>query len=129
MKIGVDYWQTISRDPDLFGAMMQAILDAGGEVHIITAVGDKRAATVQYEIEDLFMPKMPYTEIHVVVFDHPREAPELKLEACKRLGIQMFFDDRRDICEKLNKHGILACNLLRNDNRDYDPEKYKYDTR
>jgi hypothetical protein len=51
----------------------------------------------------------------VVVFRHPKESPQLKLAKCVELGIQVFYDDREDVCRLLNQHGILALRVPRKD--------------
>jgi hypothetical protein len=36
----------------------------------------------------------------------------MKLEACLKLGIFMYVDDRKDVCELLSKNGILALQYI-----------------
>lgn len=67
-------------------------------------------------------PGFPPDLVHEVVFDSPKESPELKLAKCQELGIEMFFDDRDDVCRLLNKHGIVAMRVTRKDNSTYDLE-------
>jgi hypothetical protein len=50
----------------------------------------------------------------------PRESPHLKLAKCQELGIEVFYDDRDDVCRMLNKHGILAMRVPRTDGSTYD---------
>lgn len=119
--IGIDYYQTITQDPSLFVDFTSGLISEGWKVHIITAVGPTRFDTVRAEIEAL---NVPNSTIEVVLFEHPREAPELKLAKCKELGVQMFIDDREDICRLLRKNGIVAMNIIRKDNSRYDFEKY-----
>lgn len=116
MRIGIDYWQTITRDPDFFRELIDSLVKDDWEVHIISAVGHKRAPITRDEIEATIN---TFTDIHIVIFDHPDQSPELKLAKCQELGIQLMIDDRRDICELLNLNGILACQLMRKNNIDY----------
>ena len=58
--------------------------------------------------------------IHTVVFEHPSESPALKVAKAKELGLDMFFDDRDDVCRELNKAGIMAMRVTRKDNSTYD---------
>jgi hypothetical protein len=53
--------------------------------------------------------------VHEVVFRHPRESPVLKLAKCQELGIEVFYDDREDVCRLLNRNGILAFRVPRRD--------------
>jgi hypothetical protein len=54
-------------------------------------------------------------QVHEVVFGHPRESPVLKLAKCQELGIELFYDDREDVCALLNRHHILAVRVPRRD--------------
>ena len=83
----------------------------------MSAVGKDRAGTVEASVR-----KLGFTDIkvHEVVFGGPSESPELKLKKCQELGIEMFFDDRDDVCRLLNKNGIVAMRVTRKDNSTYD---------
>jgi hypothetical protein len=111
MKVGLDYWQVISHYPDHFKALGQALACAGHLVHVISAVGKSRAGTVKAEVERLGFD----VPVHEVVFDNPEQSPELKLAKCRELGIEIFYDDRDDVCRLLAKHGILAMRVTRKD--------------
>jgi hypothetical protein len=112
MKIGLDYWQVCSHYPGYFRELARAHLAMNGEVHIISAVGKGRSGTVASEVAELGIPS---SGVHEVVFRHPGESPRLKLAKCVELGIQVFYDDREDVCRLLNQHGILALHVLRED--------------
>lgn len=120
MVVGFDYWNTISQNVNLFSSLASSIISEGGKVYIISAVGSVRIQTTQAAIEQLGIPN---DGIILCEFKHPSEAPQLKLAVCQSYGIQMFFDDRRDICELLNKNGILACNVLKG--HDFVPANIK----
>lgn len=109
MIIGIDYWNVISHHP-YFTDLAFALLAAGHEVHVISAVGPRSAGTV---VPDLDMMGFPRTSAREVRFDHPLEAPALKLAACRELGITVFYDDRQDICDLLAASGILALRVPR----------------
>jgi hypothetical protein len=112
MKIGLDYWQVISHYPEYFRELARAHVALNGEVHVISAIGTNRSGTVAQEVAELGIPN---SGVHEVVFRHPGESPELKLAKCQELGIQVFYDDREDVCRLLNKHGILALHVIRKD--------------
>lgn len=117
--IGLDYWQVISHYGEYFKEFAQQMLKAGHEIHILTAVGHTRKATVMKEID---ASGVPFTAKHMVIFDDPKQSPELKLEKCQELGITVFYDDRDDVCRLLNKNGIVAMRVTRKDNSTYDLE-------
>lgn len=114
MKVGYDYWNVISAYP----RQIAYLIDGGylyirgwHEVHIISAIGKARVGTIKEEVEKVLSPYTPpskYYTVHEVVFEHPRESPQLKLEKCQELGIEIFYDDRKDVVDLLNANGILA---------------------
>lgn len=60
------------------------------------------------------------SHIYELLFDDPKESPELKLKKCQELGIEVFYDDRDDVTRLLSKDGILAMQVTRKDNSTYD---------
>jgi hypothetical protein len=113
MKYGLDYWNVCSRHPDAFRELAAALLAAGNEVHVISAIGAGRAGTVAGEIARL---AISVTAVHEVIFTHPRESPELKTARCLELGISVFCDDRDDVCRAMTATGkILALRVTRPD--------------
>lgn len=119
MIIGFDYWQVISHYPKQFRHLAKLFRLNGDQVVIISAVGQNRAGTVATGVKNKgFDPKLH--PVHEVVFDDPKQSPELKLAKCQELGVEMFFDDRDDVCRLLNNHGILALRVTRKDNSTYD---------
>ncbi len=123
MRVGFDYWQVLSHYPEKFKFMADAFIAAGAEVHVISAVGKNHTPdSVAEAVHRLGFMWDAETFIHAVVFDHPRQSPELKLAKCQELGIDMFFDDRDDVCRLLNKNGILGLRVTRKDNSTYDLE-------
>jgi acid phosphatase class B len=128
MKIGFDYWQVISHYPNQIAHLMFGSQALGGdEIHVISAIGKGRAGTIRQEVERAFensdyMVDEDTYEVHEVVFNNPKQSPELKLAKCKELGIELFFDDRDDVCRLLTANGILAMRVTRKDNSKYDLE-------
>lgn len=124
MKIGIDYWQVLSHYPEYFVSLIvQAMSRGSNEVHIVSAIGKGRIGTIQAEVDAVMEAQgwpahKPY--VHEVVFNDPKESPQLKLEKCQELGLTVFYDDRDDVCRLLTKHGILAMRVGRKDNSTYD---------
>lgn len=94
------------------------------EVHVISAIGKGRIGQIKSDTYKSLhkggwgTPSwcVKPENIHEVVFESPKESPELKLAKCKELGIQIFFDDREDVCNLLNANGILAFIVPRKNN-------------
>lgn len=113
MRIGLDYWQVCSHWP-YFGELAAALRQAGHEVHVISAVGRKSQGTVRPGLDEL---GITCDGVHEVLFAHPRESPALKLAACRELGIEVFYDDRQDVCDLLNENGVMAIRVPRRQSR------------
>ena len=109
MIVGFDYWHVLSHYPRQVGHLMAIHQAAGDEVHVISAIGRGRIGTVEAEVR--VVSDVP--TVHEVVFSHARESPELKLAKCFELGIEIFYDDREDVCRLLAANGILALRVPR----------------
>jgi len=110
MRIGLDYWNVISDHPWYFRRLAAMELDAGNEVHVISAIGANRKGTVEADVQHL---GVPFTKVHEVVFRHPRESPVLKTALAVQLGLEVFYDDREDVCATMTSAGILALRVTR----------------
>lgn len=119
MIIGFDYWQCISHYPDQFDEMHRAFSNYADDVHIISAIGKNRIGTIANDVRNTpgwrDFPDAWYDKyVHEVVFTNgSKSSPAIKLAKCKELGIEMFFDDRKDVCDLLNANGILAFQVPR----------------
>ncbi|MET4003902.1 acid phosphatase class B [Arthrobacter sp. UYCu511] len=118
MIVGFDYWQVISHYPTYFRELAMMHLENGDEVVVISAVGHRRVGTIATALTVLGFPNS--VRVHEVVFDSPAQSPELKLAKCKELGVQVFYDDRDDVCRLLNRNDILAMRVTRKDGSTYD---------
>jgi hypothetical protein len=114
--VGFDYWQVLSHYPDQIRHLIETHDLVGDRVHIVSAVGRNRAGTVEAEVRAI----TPIPEVHEVVFGHPSQSPALKLAKCRELGIELFYDDREDVCRLLSSHGILAMRVPRRDAAESD---------
>lgn len=118
MKIGFDYWQCVSHYPRHFREMLGAFESYIDDVHIISAIGKARIGTIIDDVKKTegwggFNERYYQERVHEVVFKKSSESPQLKLAKCKELGIEIFFDDRQDVCDLLNANGILAFKVPR----------------
>lgn len=117
MKVGLDYWQVVSHYPEYFAELSKHLLLTGNEVHIVSAIGKTRIGTIEKQVKKT---GVPYTAVHEVVFDDPKDSPKLKLGKCMELGISVFYDDRDDVCRLLTSKGLLTMRVTRKDNSTYD---------
>jgi acid phosphatase class B len=109
MIVGFDYWQVLSHYPREIGHLMELHHLAADTVHVISAIGQGRLGTVEDDVRKV----TTVPQVHEVVFSHPRESPVLKLAKCQELGVEVFYDDREDVCRLLSSHGILALRVPR----------------
>ena len=111
MIVGFDYWRVLSHYPEQMAHLIRLHDLAGDRVHVVSAIGVGRIGTVEAEVREI----SPLPEVHEVVFSHPSQSPRLKLAKCRELGIEVFYDDREDVCRLLSSHGILALRVPRRD--------------
>jgi acid phosphatase class B len=121
MIVGFDYWQVLSHYPSEFNQLIDALRRDHHALHVVSALGKTRAGTVKKELEGLGF-DTEFIQVHEVIFDSPIQSPELKVKKCLELGIDMFYDDRADVCRALRTAGILAVQVIRKDNSTYDLE-------
>src|SRR5689334_2577600 len=120
MKIGFDYWQVLSHFPDELKYMIKCFGSENTEMYVISAVGKNHTPeSVVYAVQRMGY-QFPAENIHAVVFDNPSQSPELKVAKAKELGLNIFLDDRDDVCRAMNKAGIMALRVTRKDNSTYD---------
>ena len=84
--------------------LIDALVKAGHKVYVISAAGKDREHTTPEMIGALGLPEG--VEVYMCIWSHQLEAPELKYQKCKELGIDMFFDDRKDTCDYLSARGV-----------------------
>jgi hypothetical protein len=112
MKIGFDFWNVITQSPEYIREMANCFINRGHEVFIVSAVGDRSLKKYNCSIEgykDVISAfDIPNSGIHIVYFEKDEDIPLLKLNKCKELGIQMFFDDRASTVKILHENGIIS---------------------
>lgn len=108
MIIGIDYYRTITTNPKIFRKLTATLLNQGCTIYIITAVRADKVALVKDSVK---RSKVPHTMLEVVVFKEFEDIPQLKLEACKRLGVRLMFDDLEQVCILLAENNILTAQV------------------
>lgn len=103
--VGLDYHDTITKHEKVFKKLATALLAAGYEVHIISALKTPTNPQIKKEVLKC---KVPHTSIELVYFKDYEEIAELKLQACKKLGVRIMFDDMPSVCKLLAKNGIAT---------------------
>lgn len=107
MKIALDFYNTITKYPELF---WQFVHDSGAahDFLVLSAVRQHNTHKLQLEVEQYHL-NVP---LEIVVFETYDEVPQLKASACLRLGVSLLIDDREDTCRLASQCGILALQTM-----------------
>ncbi len=108
MKIGLDFYGTLEKWPNELGELAKTIIDSGGEVHIITACMAKQKMATEDKIR---ASGIPHTSVEWCIFSDQNQVPEMKLRACRKLGVTLHIDDLDFIINHLNANGVLALKI------------------
>lgn len=109
MKIGIDFYDTITVSPKIYKKLAETIIAGGGEIHIITAVKSENEERVRADVKQS---NLPHTELHVVAFTDYEDVPLLKAKVAGKLGLDMLIDDRKDTCELMYFSHIVGLQSL-----------------
>lgn len=104
MRVALDIDDTITRHPEFFAFLSKALIDSGNEVYIISY------RQGQQEVEaDLAVYGISFTEVVLpTTEDLGREGfYEWKAATCRRLGIEVFFEDMPEVVNELDSN-VLA---------------------
>jgi hypothetical protein len=105
MKIGIDFYGTITKDPKVYKLLAETVLAAEGSVYIITAIAEHNRKQV---LKDIRKSHVPYSEIHVVPYTEWHQVPGLKKQVAFKLELDMIIDDRLDVLRACESIGILG---------------------
>lgn len=106
MTYGFDYWKTLSHHKKVLVPLIEALVLAGHKVYVISAAGKNREETTPQAIKELGLPKEVETVMVIWEGKQQEDAPALKFQKCQELGVEIFFDDRRDTCDFFNERGL-----------------------
>jgi tripartite-type tricarboxylate transporter receptor subunit TctC len=106
--IGMDWFNTITQQPEVFAAFSKILRADGHTILVITAGrGDPQeyASRVERSLKEI---GFEFDKIIAVPFEQASEIPELKLQDCLENKVDIYFDDRGDVIECLRAAGIKA---------------------
>lgn len=106
MNIAFDYSGTIDTYPEQFTYIGKSIQAQGGSVYIISAVSVGDLA-----FDQVIIKQFPWVD-KVITFESI-DAKQQKLDFCRELNIEVFYDDLKVIVDHLNLNGILAFRVWR----------------
>lgn len=110
MKIGFDWGGVLDEHADLLVQLARSLKKDGHEIYIVSAINENEHEIRKQQVEEL-MPGVCIETITLVSV-HP-DQPEDKLKIIQDKGIQIFFDDRVDTSELLQRNGVLAFQVPR----------------
>lgn len=98
MTIAVDYYDTITTNPELYAKLIKY-----GDCYIISAVKLENVERLEREVGEELRPYL-----RAVIYEDYDQVPKQKLDVAKRLGVDLMIDDRLDTCRLFMDNGILA---------------------
>ena len=110
LRVGIDIDGTITRAPEHFKRLIEALLDSGNEVHIVTGRdASRRSETVML----LYSLGVRCTSLMMKPVDWPHTIPDFKVEATKDLNLHMLIDDEEETCRAVEERTrALAAHML-----------------
>jgi hypothetical protein len=111
MRVGFDFHNVLDAYPNQIVNLMQRHREHGDYVCVISAVGGpRRKGTIPEAVWALD----PYVDgVFEVVFSHPSMYPSIKVEQALAIKLDLFYDDRQDVCDAMNEAGILCFKVPR----------------
>lgn len=113
MKLGIDWDGTMASYPEAF----RRLVKYASEVYIITLnpYVDLESIRLGMDLEKEFNPNVklrlhiyPYETLRHNERESQRHAPEWKATVCNELDIDIFFDDRKDVCDMVENTSCAA---------------------
>lgn len=110
LRFGIDVDGTVSRAPRHFKRLIEALLERGNEVYIITG----RTEEMRQKTEELLSCLgIPYTELVMRPIAWPGTVVEFKVRQVRERGIHLMIDDDPEICWAIERETpALAAHLL-----------------
>lgn len=105
MNLGLDFYDTITENPKKYKQLAKTIMDGGGKVYIITAVKEANVKRVRNNVR---LSHVPHTHLEVITYKEHHEVPNLKKDACRKLSIDVYIDDRKDVRDAVRSPRTLA---------------------
>lgn len=110
MRFGIDIDGTISRAPKHFKRLINALIDSGNSVYIITARDAGRRAETE---EFLYSLGIRYTRLVMKPIDWPHTIPDFKVEVVRQKDLHMLIDDEDENCWAVEmRTRALAAHML-----------------
>lgn len=110
LRFGIDIDGTISRAPKHFKRLINALLDSGNLVYIVTARdAGRREETEQF----LYSMGIRYTRLVMKPIDWPYSVPDFKVAVVKEKDLHMLIDDEEANCWAVEQRTrALAAHML-----------------
>lgn len=90
LKIGLDFYGTIEKNPKAYRKLAKLVLDSGGSLYIISAVMQGKERKFRLDFKRMHL---PHTELFVVSFSRNSEIPLKKRAVIKPLHLDFYLDD------------------------------------
>lgn len=104
MKIGIDFYDTITDNPSKFRRYIRQLKDEGHTIYVISAIYSSNLSRLQKDYKKVRI----HCELVPVFYSQYNDVPELKYKKCMELGIDLMIDDRIDTCSYIYSMGKMV---------------------
>jgi len=110
MIIGFDYFHTINEFPELMSGLSLLFHNQGHKIIVVSGIANIHdEEEYGYKIcKEMDAFGFHFDKLRIVMFASPIEVPVLKLAVAQKEGINVFFDDRKDVVDHFNAFGVQA---------------------
>lgn len=110
LRFGIDIDGTISQAPRHFKTLIDALLEHGSRVYIITARNEGLRPITETFLRDL---AINYTELIMLPLDWPGTVADFKVKMVREKAVHLMFDDDEENCWAIEQHTpALAAHML-----------------
>jgi len=117
MRVAIDFHDTITYKPGLFGSIIDSLKEQGHEIYIISGTPEKEIDTIKSSLEqldieyDYLLCGFNYDKEHMDG-NHFKKMADWKLYLCKQYNIDIYIDDNPYYVKKIANEGILVLQTI-----------------
>lgn len=108
MKLGVDFYDTITAYPVALRRLAECVIEGKGEVHIVSAIKRVNEERTRRHLKDA---RIPFTTVNLVFYEKYEDIPNLKTEVYRNLGCDLVIDDMPMVVLACRTKGLCALEI------------------
>lgn len=105
MVLGLDFYDTITAYPVALRKLATDVLEAGGSVHIVTAIKRVNEERTRRHVKDS---RVPHTSLEIVFYEKYEEIPKLKIPVYKGLNCDIIVEDNIEVLFEASLRGMCG---------------------